>query len=211
MKKLFLLIPVICLLLNQPAKAQFEQGKYMAGISSTIGLGDYGNDLVNIGFTTRKIKNSGGDVDVTSKTTSFNLLPRAGYFIIDNLAVGADIMAGFYSQKSQDSDYKYSETLLAIGPFARYYYPLESIYPFVEVNVGVGTWKEKWSNGVEGEDSESLLIYGFGVGASKSLGENVLIDALLGYGVQSWKDEDDYKYIYGAIGIKVGITILLGQ
>lgn len=211
MKKLYLLIPVICLLFNQPANAQFEQGRFMGGVSSTIGLGDFGTDLLNAGFTTRKIKDSGGDVNVTYKTTCFNLLPRGGYFIIDNLAVGADILASFYIQKSQDSDYKYSETLLGIGPFARYYYPLESINPFVEANVGLGTWKEKWSNGSEGEDSESLLIYGFGVGASKPIGENVLIDALIGYAVQSWKDEDDYKYIYGTIGLRVGITILLGQ
>jgi outer membrane protein len=212
MKKLYLLIPVICLLSLKPANAQFEQGKIMVSVASTLGLGEYGTDLMSLGFTTRKIKDSGGDVNTTYSTINFNLLPRVGYFVIDNLAVGAALQVGFSLQKSKDSDYKDSESLLAIGPFARYYYPLEKIYPFVEANVGFGTWKEKWSNGSEGDDKEGLFSYGVGIGASKPVGENVLIDALVGYMSQSWKDPDnDYKYVYGTIGLRIGITILFGQ
>lgn len=211
MRKLYLLIPVIFLLSLQPVNAQLEKGTFMAGVASTIGLGDFGTDLMSLGFTTRKIKDSGGDVNVTYKILGFNLLPRGGYFIMDNLAVGADITIAFSRQKSQDTDYKNTESLLAIGPFARYYYPLDKIYPFVEANAGFGTWKEKWSNGLEGEDKEGLFLWGIGLGASKPVGENVLIDALVGYGAQSWKEEDDDKYIYASIGLRVGITILLGQ
>jgi len=211
MKKLYLLIPVICFLFLQPANAQLEKGRFMASVASSIGLGDFGTDLMSLGLTTHKVKDSGGDVNVTYKTTGLNLLPRGGYFVIDNLAVGANIIVSFSVQKSEDSDYKYSESLLSIGPFARYYYPLENIYPFVEANFGFGTWKDKWSNGSNVENKEGLLIYGLGIGASKPLGENVMVDAIIGYGAQSWKQEDDYKYIYSTIGLKVGITVLLGQ
>jgi hypothetical protein len=211
MKKLYLLIPAICFFLILPANAQFDKGTVIGSVSSTIGLGDFGTDLMNIGYTTRKIKSPGGDINITYKTLCLNIMPRAGYFIMDNLAVGADIIASLSSQKSQDSDYKYSETLLAIGPFARYYYPLDNIYPFAEANVSVGSWKEKWSNGSEGDDTETMLIYAFGVGASKPIGEKVMIDALVGYSSQSWKGEDDYKYIYGTIGVRVGIIVLLAQ
>jgi len=209
MKKFYLLIPVICLLSLQSAEAQFEQGKFIAGVSSTLGLGEYGTDLMSLGFTTRKIKDSGGDVNTTYSTINFNLLPRLGYFVIDNLAVGAELQVGFSLEKSKDSDYKSSESLLAIGPFARYYFPLENIYPFAEANVGFGSWQEKWSNGSEGDDKEGLFSWGLGVGASKPVGENVLLDALVGYMSHSWKDPDnDYKYIYGTIGLRVGIAIL---
>jgi hypothetical protein len=211
MKRLYVLIPAICFLLILPVNAQFDKGTFITSVTSTIGLGDFGTGLMNLGFTTNKIKDTGGDVNVTSKSFCLNIIPRGGYFVIDNLAVGADIMASLSSQKSQDSDYKYSETLLAVGPFARYYYPLDNIYPFAEANVAVGSWKEKWSNGSEGDDTETLLIYGFGVGASMPLGEKVMIDALVGYSSQSWKGEDDYKYIYGTVGIRFGIIVLLGQ
>jgi len=209
MKKLFLLIPVICLLSLQPVEAQIEQGKFIAGVSSTLGLGDYGTDLMSLGFTTRKIKDGGGDVNVTYSTLNFNLLPRIGYFVIDNIVLGAELQVGISIEKSKDSDYKSIESLLAIGPFARYYFPLENIYPFAEANVGFGSWQEKWSNGSEGDDKEGLFSWGLGVGASKPVGENVLLDALVGYMSQTWKDPDnDYKYIYGTIGLRLGIAIL---
>lgn len=209
MKMLYLIIPVICLLSLLPAEAQPEQGKFITGVSSTLGLGEHGTDMMSMGFTTRKIKDSGGDVNVTYSTIHFNLLPRFGYFIIDNLAVGAELLAGFSLEKSKDSDYKSSESLLAIGPFARYYFPLENIYPFIESNAGFGFWQEKWSNGSEGDNKEGLFSWGFGAGVSKPVGKNVMLDALVGYMSQSWKNPDnDYKYIYGTIGLRFGITLL---
>jgi hypothetical protein len=208
MKKTCLLIPLIAILLFQPATAQFEQGRVTASVMSTIGLGDFGTGPMSIGFTTQKNKYSNGDVDQNYKSFGFNLLPRGGYFVIDNLAVGADLLISVARQISSDSDYKETKSTLAIGPFARYYFPLENIYPFVEGNISFGQWKEKWTNGTDGEEKESLLIYGLGIGAGKSLGENLMIDALLGYSSRSWKNEDDVKYIYGTLGLRVGLTLL---
>jgi hypothetical protein len=211
MKKLCLLIPVFCLLLFQPVNAQFEKGRIMGSITSTVGLGDFGTDLMNLGFTTEKIKYSNGDVNQTYKTIGFNLLPKAGLFIIDNLAIGADLLVNFISKKSTDGNYKDTESMVAVGPFVRYYLPLGKIYPFAEANVDFGFWKEKWSNGSNSEEKQALLIYGFGIGAAKCLGENVMIDALVGYSAQTWKDETDDKYIYGTIGLRVGFTLLFGS
>jgi hypothetical protein len=206
-----MLIPVLCLLLVQPANSQFEKGKLIGSLASTIGLGDFGTDLMNLGFTTEKIKYSDGDENQTYKTTGFNLLPRVGFFVIDNLAIGADLLVNYHHEKSSDSDYKDTESMIAIGPFVRYYYPLEKIYTFAEANVDFGFWKEKWSNGSEGEDKEALLVYGVGIGAGKSLGEKAMIDALVGYSAQTWKDEDDDKYIYGTIGLRVAFTLFFGS
>ena len=55
MRKLYLLIPVIFLFSLQPVNAQLEKGTFMAGVASTIGLGDFGTDLMSLGFTTRKM------------------------------------------------------------------------------------------------------------------------------------------------------------
>jgi hypothetical protein len=34
-----------------------------------------------------------------------------------------------------------------------------------------------------------------------------MIEAIVGYSSQTWKDEDDTKYIYGSIGLKIGFTM----
>jgi hypothetical protein len=127
--------------------------------------------------------------------------------VIDNLAIGVDILANVKIRKSKDSDYKYNESTLAAGPFVRYYFPNRKIYPFIEANAGFGIYREKWSNGSEGENKEGLFLYGMGVGAAKPLGKKVMIDALVGYSSQTWKDEGNDRWIYGTIGLKVGITL----
>ncbi|MBN2863822.1 MAG: outer membrane beta-barrel protein [Bacteroidales bacterium] len=206
MKKLSFLIVIVCLITGQSVNAQFEKGKIMAGVTSAIssGCGDYGTSLLSFGVMTIKYKSSSGESSEGDKGFVFNLMPRVGYFIIDNLVVGADLLVGYYSMKDDEGD-KWTETTLGIGPFVRYYYPLEKIYPFVEANLAFGTFREK-------EDSydwkEGLFMYGFGVGASLPLGEKVMLDSMLGYGSQTYKDEDDFKYIYGNFGLRVGFIVL---
>jgi len=207
MKKSFLLIPVICLLSFQPVKAQLEKGSIMLSVTSTIGLGDFGTDLMNIGFTTQNVKYSGGGDGSTYSTVGINFLPRAGYFFIDNFAIGADFLVNFKTRKSKDSDYKDTESTLAIGPFARYYFPAGKVYPFIEANAGFGTYKEKYSNGSVSENKEGLFIYGMGFGIAKPLGKQAMIDALLDYSSQTRKNEDNDKWIYGTLGLKVGISL----
>lgn len=207
MKKLSFLIFLVCLLSIQLVDAQFEKGKIMAGITSTLSCGDYGTGLMSVGFLSEKYKDDEGESDEIDKGFGFSLLPRAGYFIMDNLAVGLDLLAGFYSQKYSDGD-KYTETTLAIGPFIRYYYPLEKIHPFVEANVGLGTWKEKTD---DWDEKEGLFAFGAGIGAALPLADNIMIDAILGYGSQSWKDDNGDKFIYGNLGLRVGFTLLFGS
>jgi hypothetical protein len=103
--------------------------------------------------------------------------------------VGLDFLVGYYHEKDDDGD-KYNETTLAIGPFVRYYYPLEKIYPFAEANIGIGSYTEKYPGDSDYNNKEGLLLYGIGVGAAKPLGGNVMLDALIGYSAQTWKDED---------------------
>ncbi len=207
MKKIYLFAAAALLLSVMPSFGQFEQGKIMTGVTSTLGLGDFGTDLLSTGFTREKYKNEDGDIDKGDTGFGFNLLPRAGYFVIDNLAVGLDLIIGYQSSKDPDDGDKYSSTTLAIGPFARYYYPLEKCYPFVEANLGFGTWREK---GEEWDDKEGMFLYGVGIGAAKPLGENVMIDGSFGYSSVSWKDEDNDKYIYGSVGLRVGFTMFFG-
>jgi hypothetical protein len=56
--------------------------------------------------------------------TTYNLLPKAGYFIIDNLVAGLEVIVSGYSEENAGYEGKWSESIFGIGPFVRYYYPL---------------------------------------------------------------------------------------
>jgi hypothetical protein len=211
MKKLFLLIPVICFLSLQPANAQFEQGNILVGVTSTINLwGTYGSEILSLGFTSTKY----GDSD-PYKCTNINFVPRAGYFLIDNLAAGLDIAVSTWSEKSSDGDYKESETMLAAGPFVRYYYPMEKFSPFAEANAAFGSWKTKYESGSYTSDNNSnVLLFGLGVGGAIPLGDRVTFDTTLGYTRVIWKQKDggdgDDKQTSGSVGLKMGFIVLFG-
>ncbi|MBN2666030.1 MAG: hypothetical protein JXR67_05935 [Bacteroidales bacterium] len=211
MKKSCLLTTAFCLFFLMPVNAQFDKGKILTGVTSTINLQSvYGSELMALGFISTK---HGSESDAL-KTTAFNLLPRAGYFVIDNLAVGLDVVISLCSQKSGD-DYKDVSTTLAIGPFARYYYPLEKINTFFEVNSYFGTWKEKYTYGSsEFEDNYGLLMLGLGPGVTFPVCDCAFFDVMAGYSHLVWKDKDsegDDKETSNGFGVKIGISVVLNS
>ncbi len=95
MKKIFLFdCWLVCLLSIQSLNGQFEKGKILAGVTSTLGIGDFGTDLMSMGILPEKsIKTINGELKkVTRVVLALILLPRGGYFIMDNLAVGIDLL-----------------------------------------------------------------------------------------------------------------------
>jgi hypothetical protein len=210
MKKLYFIIFALSLLSFRPVKAQPDKGRILVSVTSTVGLGDFGTDLMNIGLTAQTVKYYGGGNGSTYSKLGINILPRVGYFVADNLAIGADVVVNFVTRKSKDSNYKFTESTLAAGPFARYYFSLEKVYPFVEASASFGIYRQKWSNDSEGDNKEGLLIYGGGAGIALPVGKQVMIDAMAGYSSQTWKDEDNDRWIYGTIGLKIGITLFFG-
>jgi hypothetical protein len=209
MKKLYLMISVFFLFFLLPVNAQFEKGKILTGVTSTINLqAVYGSELMSFGFFSTKY----GDDSDPYKTTAFNLLPRAGYFIMDNLAVGLDIVISVSSEKSGDN-YKDNISTLAIGPFARYYYPLEKLNPFFEVNSYFGSCKESYSYGSGGyDDNYGLLALGIGPGVSVPVCDCAFLDLMVGYSHIVWNPKDsesNENEVSNGFGLKIGIAILL--
>lgn len=213
MKKLVLLIAAVCLISVGNAQTQLEKGRYLAGVTSTIGLGAYhGSELMSLRFIKTKTPGAEG----SSTTSGFNFLPRGGYFVMDNLAAGLDILLGLSSQKSSESEYKSSDFSFGIGPFARYYYPLENCWPFAEANFMAGAKTSKYSGGSWDDKSKwSFVSFGMGVGAAKPIVESVTVDLMAGYSFTLWKDSEpneEYsgKQISSGIIIKAGFTVLFG-
>ena len=213
MKKIYLFIAAICVLSVTHAFAQFEKGRIMAGISSPVGTPAAGVSLMNMGAGREKYKEDGEPAEKGTKYFNFNILPRAAYFITDNLAAGLDLHFYVNTEKhgGNGSSYKGRYTFLAASPFVRYYYPLEKIHPFAEANLGFGTGR---TGGDWSVYKVNALIYGVGIGAALPLGENLMLDGLAGFNFSSFKNDNTgkkqsyYKTIHNTIGVRVGFTML---
>jgi outer membrane protein len=206
MKRMLLLLCSTCLL-ALPGQAQLSEGDWIVGLTSNFFGGGNGITVFNpntVGFaiTSSKIKNGGSDIDGPNRTY-FNISPNAGYFIMDNLAVGVGLGFDLYKEEDEDD----AETTFGISPFARYYFDLENIKPFAQVGFGVGSY----SYGSEDSMKESILHFGLGAGIALFLNDNVSVDFALGYTSESYKpkDEDDLKYVYGSFGLGIGLTMFL--
>jgi len=211
MKKIILSVFVLSLLFTWTVNAQTEKGNFLFGVSSTINTGgDLGSQLLGLGFGSTKY---GEDSD-PYKYTAFNFLPRAGFFAIDNLAFGLDIIVGIWSEKG-DNDEKYSSSTLAAGPFVRYYYPFsDKIYGIGEFSTAFGICNELDDYGTsEFEEKYGLWTIGGGAGAAFFLCPCISLDMLAGYSRTVWNEKDveyEYKETSGAFGIRIGVSIYLG-
>ena len=97
MKKILTLVTLFTVLLLNDATAQTTAGNIMAGGTFMI--------------TSDKQETAGEDI----KSSSFTFNPTAGYFLQDNLALGAELLIS----TGKNGDTKTSA--FAFGPFARYY------------------------------------------------------------------------------------------
>jgi outer membrane protein len=90
---------------------------------------------LDLGYSSQKYS---GSPDAT-KYTNINLNPRAGYFIMNGVAVGIDLNYLLSRSKYDDNDPN-TTTEFRIGPFGRYYYKsVGPVRPFGEVKGGGGT------------------------------------------------------------------------
>ncbi|MBA7555417.1 hypothetical protein ES705_48079 [subsurface metagenome] len=213
MKKAFLFITVICFFGTSTIHAQTNQGKFIIGTSSTISLAGSSQNFMNLGFTSSKSKSDDYTSD-SDKSTNFNLQPKAGYFVIDNLVTGLDITWIYGGSKSSEYDYKYSQTLIAFGPFVRYYIPAGSILPFFEIDGTLGTLIEKNDfTGSEDKDKSRVLSFSAKAGAAIPLGDVVLFEMMMLYNTASIKPKEDNnnnsRNVWNTFGINFGFIVLL--
>jgi hypothetical protein len=212
MKKLLLFFAAVCLVataaIAQPV--QLQKGKMMAGVTSTISLcGSWGSELMGLSFSSVKYKYGSDPAEEWYKKTAFNILPKGGYFIMDNLVAGLEIILTGERDKDTDDGDVYMESMLGAGPFVRYYYPLEKIYPFAEAEFVIGTYRTGWDGDTH---NEGMSMLGIGVGAAYPLGEKVTFDAVIGWSRACWRHEGEVgveREIHGGFGLKMGFSVYL--
>jgi len=177
-------------------KAQTNQGRVLLGVSSELSIAGTGTNLLNIGYSSINYKSDadGFEESDPDKTTGINFLPKVGYFVADNLAVGLDLNVALFSRKYGTNNDKFSETLLSAGPFVRYYVPTSTILPYFEIGGSLGTMNSKYdysedSNWEDDEYKSSVMSIGGGIGLASSLGEHVMLDILAGYNSLTLKEK----------------------
>lgn len=138
------------------ATAQLQKGSTLVG----GGIGNMG-----FGF------GSGGNFDI-------DLTPRVGYFIQDNVAIGAKVNFGFQGQKDNNT-FNY-----AVNGFGRYYFGEKEFDTLLKQ----GRWFAEAGVGLAGvKGAEVGFNFNFGPGYSYFLSDNVAIEGLVLYNGQFGK------------------------
>jgi outer membrane protein len=195
MKKLFTtsIIVFVCF----SAFAQFEKGRILAGGS------------VGFSATTNKTKTDNA-TNTNSKTTSFSLSPRLGYFFIDNLAGGLELDMSTSSTKDDGSNDKDTYSSLTFSPFVRYY-----LQPgiFFQGQYGIGPGSSKSENGSTTIKTKyTNSNWSLGVGYAHFLAGNVAIEPFIGYGAESRKAKSsDIRNVNSGLFINIGFQIYLDR
>ena len=189
MKKLF--IAILMLITSATTHAQFNKGRKLIG--------------GQVSFSTSP--------DSDYKSTYFELTPQFGYFIANNLAVGAGV--NYYRQNNSDS---YLSTSLQIEPFVRYYFKPGI---FVQGSYGLGPGKVRTNFPTNTGQSTSERLYNVSswvgsVGYALFLNDHVAIEPLLGYkwrtvNYKATDSNPSEKNTNSSLYFQVGLQVYLGK
>lgn len=136
------------------------------------------------------------------------LLPSAGKFVSDKVALGVSLPLGYTRSKStyQGGESKYHSLDVGVVPWLRYYVPSESRHRiFGEAGVGAALNNYKSSNSY-GARNTVYLLGNLGAGYTYFLTPDVGLEALVAYNVHSG-DSDTFGSTN--LGAKIGFRIYL--
>jgi outer membrane immunogenic protein len=156
------------------------------------------------------------------KNSEISVQPSYGYFIIDNLLVGAALKfsnsrSTYVVANDHDFDYdsKSKTTTMGVGPFVRYYIPInEKFYAFG----GIG-YSRNWSDGesrrinVPSSTSTTSYVYynlGLSAGVSYFITPNIALDLSIQHNTDRDTDRDNDVYAKSStISLATGFAIFL--
>jgi outer membrane protein len=109
-----------------------------------------------------------------AKSSSFTFAPTVGYFVTENIAVGASL--GFGSASEDDGTGEDKMSSFGLNAMARYYYtPASQFSVFGQLAIGMGSEKEEPA-GVASYTEKTFGVNA-GVGVSYFLNSNFAIEA----------------------------------
>lgn len=170
MKKSFLAL-LTFMAIGLAASAQTEQGNYLVG----------GNFILN----------------TPKNNTQIAFTPSAGYFVINNLAVGANLNLSYTKTTAKT-------TGLGIGPFARYYLGTLNIRPFGEADFNFTSTKTKVSTVSTSSNGTNFFL---GAGLAAFINRNVAVEGLAGYSHSNYSHSNGS----GGFNLRIGFQVYLSK
>ena len=138
-------------------------------------------------------------LNTADNSTEISFTPNAGLFVVDNLAVGANV--SFSYEKNVNNKY----TTFGVGPFARYYFTTESqaVRPIVHGSFNYISRKTTVNNITSTNNGTNYFLGG---GAAAFISPTVSIDALMGYNHSKFSNSDGNGGFAFNIGFQVYIN-----
>ena len=143
----------------------------------------------------------GGNVNLNTakNTTAIGFTPMAGYFLINNFAVGANLNFNY------NKDVVAKTTRFGVGPFARYYLGTMNIRPFAHANINFTSTNTK--NGSAASSTATGSEFFIGGGLAAFINRNVAIEGLAGYTSNTIAHQGSY----GGFGLRIGFQVYLSR
>jgi hypothetical protein len=140
--------------------------------------------------------------DEGDSQTEFTFAPIFGYFIMDRLAIGAEIE---YESESQGDE---SGSVIGFGPRVAYYIPvhLGIGHPFAEV---VYLFQSSKHDDGYHESTSDFTAMVLGLGYDVPLNEHVGLFGLLHYDIDTFKPEHGGSVSGNDLGFKLGLQVFL--
>lgn len=186
---------VVMALCSVSAFAQTEAGKMMVGAGTSLSL-----------FSGKPSMTVDGNKQTDTKaTTNLKLAFDARYFVIDNLAVGAELG---YDFSGRDGN---SEGTFIIAPAVSYFFlPNSNIRPFLSAQVGYAHLSST-SKGLMSDSKTTTsaggLYYGVGGGVAYFVNPNVGLTLGLGYSSSSFS-KDKVTTTLAGVASTLGLTFV---
>lgn len=186
-------------------------------VSSLFSQVEKGTKLIGVGFGSFSFTNSNSQTSYSNTPTvyksdgssySISVNPNVGWFVIDNLALGAGVSVSFYGSKSNSSNtsstntstYNSTQPSFYLGPFARYYFKgAEKGRVFTQINGQYGIYGGKSTSKTNYGSASTTTTHPKGdwnVGATA--GYEYFINPSIGLfasvGINYGKSKTEYEY-----------------
>lgn len=132
-----------------------------------------------------------------SENFNINLMPKAGYFISDGIAIGLGVNLGFSTVKGGDNIWGYG-----VKPFIRYYFP--------EGSSASGRFFGQGDLGITGANegaSDTSFAFGLNLGYAHFITNTVALEVTAGYNYS--KSDAANAVAQNGLGAAVGFQIYL--
>ena len=166
--------------------SQTEKGQFYMGANSNI----------NASFISYYSKSDTSPSQKRGENRAFSISPKIGFFIINNLVLGADLSLSFNVYKP--NGVKGNENSISLGPFAKYYFLEDSFKPFVSAKYSLGRYNRSYDyldedpdNGI---DKRSLTNLQIGGGIAYFLHNSVSLASGIHYLRTTNKSLDDNRF-----------------